>query len=150
MNSRIAIGLLILAGLLWATQKRDQPSPLPPEPPAAIDLTGAFQGPDAAEDAATVAAMSAEIAALIEWDGQQEQPSFNTGRAFDVLRTRIREFMCRGESLGEKHPAVRQIVGSYLDEQLGNGGGELPPDQRAKWVKAYREIARAARHAIAQ
>lgn len=150
MSSRIAVVLLIVAGLLWWSQKPDQPSPQPPAPPAAIDLVGAFQGPDAAVDAAAVAAMTDEIAAMIEWDGAQDEPSFSTGRSLDVLRTRIREFMLRGESLGDKHPAVRLAVGAYLDEQLGNGGGEVTPEQRAKWVKSYREIARAARHAIAQ
>ncbi len=150
MKARLAILLLVAAAIAYAMSPAT-PGPAPtPTPPAAIDLVGAFQGANAADDAATLAAMADEIASVIEWDGEQESPALKTGRALDELRTRTREFMCRGESLGEKHPAMRQKVSDYLDEQLGNSGGEVTPEQRAKWVNAYREISRSARHAIAQ
>lgn len=149
MTSRIGIALLVLAAILWASKGRDAPPPAP-APPGEIDLSGAFQGVTAADDAATLAAMADEIASVIEWDAAQDSPALKTGRSLDALRTQTREFMCRGQSLGEKHPRARQIISDYLDAQLGNGGGELTPEQKAKWVKCYREIARSARHAIAQ
>lgn len=149
MKSRLAVLLLVAAVIAWALSSAPTP-PQPPAPPGAINLTGAFRGATAAEDAATLAAMADEIANVIEWDGTQETPALSSGRALDALRTRTREFMCRGESLGERHPMVRTAVAAYLDEQLGNAGGDVTPEQRAKWVSAYREIARSARHAIAQ
>ena len=150
MKTRLAVLLLVAALIAWALSSAPTPPSPAPAPPAAIDLVGAFQGATAADDAATLAAMADEIADIIEWDGRQESPMLKTGRMLDELRTQTREFMCRGESLGEKHPAARTAIGAYLDEQLGNGGGEVTPEQRAKWVGAYREIARSARHAIAQ
>jgi hypothetical protein len=149
MRQTLALVLLAAAVVAWRMSAPAGPAPTPPQPPA-IDLAGAFQGESAADDAATLAAMADEIASVIEWDGKQESPALNTGRMLDQLRTRTREFVCRGESLGEKHPAMRQKVSDYLDEQLGNSGGEVTPEQRAKWVNAYREISRSARHAIAQ
>lgn len=149
MTTRIAIGLLLLAGAAWGLTTARTPAP-PPPPPGAIDLSGAFQGESASDDAAVLAAMADEIANIIEWDGAQETPALTTGRSLDALRTKTREFMCRGQSLGERHPVMRQIVSNYLDTQLGSSGGEVTAEQRTKWVKAYREIARSARHAIAQ
>ena len=149
MRSRLAVLLLVAAVIAWALSSAPTPPP-PPAPPGAVDLTGAVQGATAADDAATLAAMAEEIANVIEWDGKQEKPALSTGRSLDALRTRTREFMCRGVSLGDKHPAARTAIASYLDGQLGNSGTEVTEEQRAKWVSAYREIARSARHAIAQ
>jgi hypothetical protein len=150
MNSRIAIALLALAFVIWGTTAKT-PVPAPPAPPSgALNLVGAFQGVTAADDAATLAAMADEIASVIEWDGKQESPLLSTGRALDAMRTRTREFMCRGESLGDRHPRMRQIVGDYLMVMLGTSGNAVTEEQRAEWVKAYREVARAARHAISQ
>lgn len=143
MNQRIAIALVLGAVAFWMYQKEDKPAPAPYEP-TAIDLRGAFDGPDAARDCAVVAAMASEIADVIEWDGMQSEPLLTTGVALDQMRTRTREFLCRGESLGEKYPLLRQKVASYLDEQVGNDGGELTPEARDKWVNAYRDIARSA------
>lgn len=147
MRTRVAIVLIAAAAALYffsAPGRSPEPQPRPE-----IDLSAAFQGPTAADDAATVAAMADEVASVIEWDGAQAEPLLTTGRSLDQLRTRTREFLCRGESLGERHPRVRQIVGDYLETKLGTAGGSITPEQRAAWVSAYREIARSARHAIA-
>jgi hypothetical protein len=94
--------------------------------------------------------MSAAVAEMIEWDGKQPEPMLTTARSLDQLRTRTREFLCKGESIGERNPKVRQIVGDYLESHLGTSGGAITPEQRASWVSAYREVSRAARYAIAQ
>lgn len=148
MRTRIAIALIAVAAAIYffAAPTRS-PDPLPK---GEIDLTSAFQGPRAAEDASLLAAMSDEVASVIEWDGAQAEPILTTGRSLDQLRTRTREFLLRGESLGERHPKMRQIVGDYLETKLGTAGGSITPDQRAAWVAAYREIARAARHVLAR
>jgi hypothetical protein len=147
MRVRIAVLLIALAAAMYffaAPTRSPDPQPRPE-----IDLTSAFQGETAADDAATIAAMADEVASVIEWDGAQAEPLLTTGRSLDQLRTRTRQFLCRGESLGERHPKVRQIVGDYLETKLGTAGGSITPEQRAAWVAAYREIARSARHAIA-
>ncbi|NDC55195.1 MAG: hypothetical protein EBZ74_13255, partial [Planctomycetia bacterium] len=64
-------------------------------------LRGAFVGPEAAVDAATVAAMFDELAAEVEWDAMQAEPLIKTGIAFDDLRVRAFDLRLRGVSLGE-------------------------------------------------
>ena len=145
MRTKVAIGLLVAAAAIYVATARTPATPLPA---GAIDLTTAFVGPDAAKDASTVAGMSDAIAGMIEWDGTQSEPILKTGKSLDQLRTRTRQFLCGGESLGQKHPKVGELVGAYLTDKLGESGGEITPEQRDAWVAAYREIARSARHAI--
>jgi hypothetical protein len=64
--------------------------------------------------------------------------------AFDELRVRTRLLLCKGESLGDKHPRAREAIESFLNAAAGTSGGPLTPEQRAKWVAAYQEVARAA------
>lgn len=149
MKFRIAMGLIGLAAALHFFTARTQPMPAP-TPPLEIDLTAAFQGPRAADDAALLSEMASAVAEMIEWDGKQPEPLLTTARSLDQLRTRTREFLCKGESIGERNPKVRQIVGDFLESHLGTGGGAITPEQRASWVSAYREVSRAARYAIAQ
>ncbi len=139
-----AIGLLFAAYQLY--QKNEVPNPTP-DTPSDLELRGKFVGPDAAEDAAILSALSEELANEIEWDGMQDNPFLKTGVDFDTLRTRAREIRCKGESLGTKHPKVRAAVSTYLNEKVGTSGGPISPAERAKWVEAYRQIARSAANA---
>jgi len=149
MKWRIVLGIVVVAGLIWMSGGSSSPEPpAPPDLPAELDLRGAFRGGDAAVDAATLACLSEEIASCLEFDGRLPSPMLTTATAFDELRTRARVWMCRGSSLGEKHPAARDIIGGYLDSKIGTGGGEVTPDIRAAWVHCYRQIARACRAAI--
>jgi hypothetical protein len=143
----------LLAGCLvagaffaWAVDRPavpPSPGPSPPEP-LPIVLRGKFTGPTGAEDAATFAAVCAELADQISWDGSQAEPLFKTGAALDALRTRSRELRCRGDSIGDRQPAARDAVHAYLDSALGTAGGPVSDAQRAKWVQAYQILARAA------
>lgn len=146
---RLSIALFAAAAGMWFFSAPSR-GPQPPAPPMEIDLTAAFRGEKASDDAVTLAAMADEIANVIEWDGKQAEPALTTGKSLDQLRTRAREFMCRGESIGERNPKARQIIADYLETKLGSAGGAVSPDQRAAWVAAYREIARASRHAVAK
>jgi hypothetical protein len=133
------------AALMWASSRKpDAPTPAPPDPDAELTLRGTFVGPEAAADAATVAALMDELAAEIEWDGMQAEPLIRTGIAVDELRQRARELRCRGVSLGEKHPRARSAIKDYLDAAAGVAGGPLTPAQRSAWISAYREVGRAA------
>lgn len=137
--------LLAAAAVAWGWSSAPPPAPTPaPGPAPGLSLRGAFVGPDAAADAATVSALMDELAAEIEWDGSQAEPLIRTGVAVDDLRQRARELRCRGVSLGEKHPRAREAIKAHLDATAGTSGGPLTPAQRAAWVSAYRDIARAA------
>jgi hypothetical protein len=146
-NWRVIAGciLAVMGVVSWLGSV--QPPRPSPDAPSAITLDGLFVGPTAVQDAATVSAMTAEIADEIKWDGEQEKPKMVAAVQFDALRFRVREFRVRGESIGERQPAVRDAVKQFLDRQVGTSGGPVTPEQRAKWVEAYREISKAAENA---
>lgn len=113
-----------------------------PQPDGGLVLK--FVGPTAAHDRSVVKHLAGEIADVIEWDGKLDKPRMTAGVHFDDLRTRAREFRCRGERIGSRQPAVNEAVHKYLLAQLGDSGGPVTPEQRQKWVDCYREIERAA------
>lgn len=135
--------LLAAAAFAWVPPA-PSPTPAPGPAPGGLNLRGTFVGPDAAADAATVSALMDELASVIEWDAMQTEPLVRTGVAVDDLRQRARELRCRGVSLGEKHPRARESIKAHLDATAGTSGGPLTPAQRAAWISAYREVARAA------
>lgn len=149
-RSKIAAVIVLVAAAWWMSQQSPAPpAPQPtPAPVEGLDLHGLFVGPTAAEDAVTLAALADEIAAEIEWDGQQSDPFLTTGVAFDELRTRARAARMRGQSIGERQPRVRDAVAGYLEQQVGTAGGPVDATKRAAWVAAYRTIAGACRHAV--
>jgi hypothetical protein len=138
-----AAALIAAAFVSWASSRPEAPTPAPPAPES-FTLRGKFVGPDAAADAATTAALLEELASEIEFDGMQAEPFLKTGVSFDELRVRARLLLCRGVSLGEKHPRAREAIKAYLDQAAGVSGGPVTPEQRAKWIAAYREVGRAA------
>lgn len=142
LDSRhLAAAALVLAAA-WSYTSQ---SPATPKPePMGFSLRGKFVGPDAARDAAILAALCDELAGEIEWDMQQDDPLLKTGVAFDELRVRSRILLCRGESLGAKHPLVRDAIERHLNDVAGKFGGPLTTEQKAQWVAAYRQVARAA------
>jgi hypothetical protein len=140
-----AAGLLLAAIVSWHWNQEITPAPPPPPAPAGpLDLAGLFTGQNGAADAAVVAALTAELADEIEWDGQQASPILTTGVALDDLRRRARELRCRGVSIGARQPAARDAIARHLDEAVGTEGGPIDAAKRQAWVKAMREIAEAA------
>lgn len=140
----VGAALLVAAGLAFAVSPRsrtDEPTPVPSGP---LDLRGTFVGPSASSDAATISALVLELADELELDGMNAAPLWSTGVAIDDLRRRAREFRCRGESIGERQPAARDLIAAYLDNQVGTSGGPVTPEQRAAWISALRDIGRAA------
>jgi len=138
--------LIAAAAAAWygSPPKIDAPTPAPPPADAKLDLRGKFVGPTAAVDAAVTAALMDELAAELEYDGMQSEPLLRTGQAMDQLRQRARLLMCRGVSLGDRHPLARDAIRDYLDQAAGVAGGPLSPAQRTAWVSAYRDVGRAA------
>lgn len=141
----VGAALVAAAAVAWMAGRPAAPGPQPSPPPAPrLDLRGTFVGPEAATDAATVSALLDELASEIEWDGKQPEPLIRTGVAIDDLRQRARELRCRGVSIGDRNPRARDAIRDYLDKNAGRGGGPLTLEQRAAWVNAFRDLARAA------
>ena len=139
----IAAALLVL-GLLWALGSR-QTGPTPVPVSGDIVLAGKFAGPTAASDAAITSAMFSELADELEYDSLRAGgPHLATGVAFDDLRTRAFDLRCRGQKIGDRQPRARDAIKAYLTAKVGVSGGPVGPEQRAEWVKAMREIGRAA------
>ena len=145
------VRLALLAGVVVLLVISSRPGgqvPTPEPVPGELDLSGAFNGETAAEDAATVSCLAGELADVIEYDQMQPEPVLKTGITLDELRKRSRCFRCDGQSLSDKHPELARRVGVYLDKKLGNSGGPVSPDQLNKWIAAYREIERAAARVV--
>lgn len=141
----LAGSLLSLACYVYYTENYVPPAPEPePDPIVTLDLRGKFVGETASDDAAAVCSICDEIARELEWDGKQSEPFFKTGAAFDELRIRTRTMLMKGESIGVRHPLAREAIEQWLNEKAGTSGGPLTPESRAKWVSAYRDVARAA------
>lgn len=138
---RTLIGIsLIVAAVVLARQ--DKPGP-PSPPPSPLAITLQFSGETARSDATLLAAFFSELADEIEADGRLEKPLLAAGVHLDTLRTRARIARVRGQSIGDRQPAVRDAIGGYLTTTLGTSGGPVDAPQRAKWVSSFREIARA-------
>jgi hypothetical protein len=136
--------LLIAAALSFMPLRQGVPTPAPgPTPPDSFSLRGKFTGDKAAEDATTIAEMCDALADCIEYDGSNEK-RLKTGAAFDDLRVAARQMRCRGESIGERQPQVRDAIHQFLDDAVGSSGGPVTDEDRAEWVAAFRDIARAA------
>ena len=146
--SPLLLGAILLPWCLvaWTHLVQTAPAPTPPAPAPVVglDLRGRFVGPEAAADAATMAALLGELADVIAWDGQQTEPRLKTGAAIDDLRRTAREMRCRGVSLGARQPAVRDAVKAFLDQQVGTGGGPVDSAKRLAWVAAFRAVGQAA------
>lgn len=145
---RFWVGAAVAGGaLLWSVLGADVSGPTPAPFDTDIPLRGLFVGPSAGDDALLLAALCEEVAGEIEWDGMQDEPVLTTGVQLDMLRVRARNLFLRGESIGERQPRVAAAVGDYLTKELGISGGPVTPEQRAKWVSAYRELARSSEDA---
>jgi hypothetical protein len=143
-GKHLAVVALLVAAAIAFMPGKSAPTPQPaPVPPDAFSLRGKFIGPTAAEDAATMSALCAELADCIEYDGKHDQ-RLKTGIAFDDLRIAAREMRCRGESIGARQPQVRDSVHKFLDDAVGSSGGPVTTESRAAWVTALRDLARAA------
>ena len=57
---------------------------------------------------------------------------------------RARQGATRGVSLAERQPRAIDAISAYLDREIGDKGGPLTPEDRAKWVRAFRAVSAAA------
>jgi hypothetical protein len=144
-RTRYTLAAALVLGCLfsWLTSGPATPTPAP-QPDGGLSLRGMFIGPEAAADAARLAALCDELAECIQADGIREGgPRLKSGVAFDDLRVAAREARLRGVSIGARQPHARKAIHDYLDQAVGTSGGPVSPEQRSKWVAAYRELSRA-------
>ena len=151
MSPLVLAAILAPWGLLAWSQfaKHETPGPSPEPPPAvALDLRGKFTGEAAASDAAITAALLGALADTIEFDGRAQPPRLTTGTQLAELRTLAREYRTSGVSLGQRQPLARDAIKAYLDQEVGTDGGPVDDAARARWVAAFRGVAKAASAAI--
>ena len=151
--SPLLLAVILLPWGLMAWLHLSRPSHAPETPPAVegIDLRGKFVGELAAEDAATVAALTLQTAEAVHDDGQIDfdadgridEPRLLTGRQIWELRNLMRAYQTGGVLLGERQPMVRDAIKAYLDERCGKSSGPLTPETKAVWEDAFRVIHRA-------
>jgi hypothetical protein len=143
-RTMLAIGLLALALLALPSfgGRDNEPTPVPDAGP--LSLAGDFRGETASSDASTVGNLLLELADEIEYDGSLSEPSIITGSQIDQLRKAARLLRCRGESIGDRQPAARDKIATYLEAHVGTDGGPLTPELRSLWVSAFRDVGRAA------
>jgi len=146
----VVLGLVapwLVLAVLWF---RPSPGPAPapgPTPAAELELRGTFTGPEGPADAAVTAALLAALADAIEYDGLHGK-RLATGAQLAELRAVAREYRTEGVSLGNRQPLARDAIRAYLDREVGTDGGPIDDAGRARWVTAFRAVARAASAAI--
>lgn len=135
---------LVAAAVAYGMSPSAEAPPTPAPDAGPLSLSGLFAGSTASEDAILVGAMCQEIADEIEFASGKPEGYLATGVAVDELRRRVREFRCRGISIGDRQPAARDAIAKYLEAAVGTDGGPLSAEQRSAWVAAYRDVGRAA------
>ena len=137
---------LLLAVSIFQNTARPQPAP-EPTPAVGLDLRGRFTGENAASDAAITSALLGALADAIEYDGAHDR-RLTSGTQLAELRTLSREYRTSGVSLGQRQPLARDAIKAYLDQEVGTDGGPVDDAARARWVAAFRSVAKAAAAAI--
>ena len=146
--SPILLGAILLPWGLVAWSHLAKPEPKPdgpsPSPVLDLDLRGVWHGETAAEDAAITETILSDLAWFIEDDAKLAEPRLKAGQQLSELRMRARQGATRGVSLAERQPRAIDAISAYLDREIGDKGGPLTPEDRAKWVRAFRAVSAAA------
>lgn len=157
--SRSTIAAVVLAAsLALLLLPAPAPAPIEPEvpdvPAGALSLVGAFVSEDRRADALAFAALAAELASglredgLPTWpDGSPREPVITSGVALERVRHAASNGFCRGVTIGQRNPQVRERVRDYLDATVGKSGRPFDAEARAAWAAAMDEVSRAAMEA---
>ena len=154
-TSPLLIAAILLPWCLLAASylSSANPAPVPPAPSPvpdnwpALDLRGAFVGPDAQADATTTESLLRGLADAVAWDGKQSAPRLTTAAEFDDLRKNARDFRMEGITLGAKQPLAKDRIAAFLDAAVGTDGGPVDAAERVNWVRAFQDISKAAARA---
>ena len=148
-QKKIAIVAALLAGAVLAALVEFAPRPAPPAPtPAALDLRGKFVGPEAATDAAAFAGLCHGIRQALQADGTKSAARITTGVHLEDLRIAAAEGRFLPRSFSADQPHVAAAAGQFLNRTVGDSGGPLTPEIKAKWAEAFLTLAQAAEEAV--
>lgn len=116
-----------------------------PTDPGHLKLLWVFEKNDsaaqAAKDAREFGCLSESTAAVIEVDGKQQQPQLRSGTQMHNHRNMTRYYQTGGATYTSRYPDLPAVLTEYLTTELGTDGGPVSAEQRAKWVKAHRNLA---------
>lgn len=140
------LAILAAGGMIaFAIRETRIPAPQPaPAPVVGLDLRGVWHGETAAEDAAITETILSDLAWFIEDDARLAEPRLKSGQQLAELRMRARQGATHGVSLAERQPRAIDAIAAYLDREIGDKGGPLTPEDRAKWIRAFRAVSAAA------
>lgn len=147
----LLLGLGLAAWCLWGYRPSTPRPDLPPDGP---NLVAAFatngDRTEAQLHAHTFATICASLADCFEYDASRPEPLLKTGVQIDELRRGVRQTRMKGWSFVAKYPDLGPRVEEFLVAELGTSGGTLTPEQRAKWIAAFRRLAASAEYAAAK
>jgi hypothetical protein len=136
----LAVGAIVLAFLYTAQQHKAADK----KPSSTSILAGVFSTNDNADDAAKDAKAFSElcysIATDLEVDSKLKTPFYKFAVQYDDLRRRARTYMYNGHALSEKYPKLVTAVQDHMLAKVGDAGGPVSEEQRAKWIVAFKEL----------
>jgi hypothetical protein len=154
-SSNAPLWISLAAFALWVVLQVQTPSPqVDPKRPEGPELYSAFsKNPNkiqAATDAAQFGELTASIAEMLLYDGQQTEPRIVTGVQLDDLRRWTRDYVTQGQKYQSRYPELAETIKAYLDQHAGKSGGPLDSHKRMAWSKCLTEIANNAKYAAAR
>jgi len=144
----ILAALLAGAVLAAVVEFAPRPGPAPTPTPAALDLRGKFIGATAAEDAAAFAGLCHGIRQAILADGSKSPARITTGVHVEDLRIAAAEGRFLPRSFSADQPHVAAAAGQFLNRTVGDSGGPITTEIKAKWAEAFLTLATAAEEAV--
>jgi len=144
----IVAALLLGAVLAAAVEFWPRSAPPAPAPSGVLDLRGKFIGPTAADDAAAFAGLCHGIRQALQADGTKSAARITTGVHLEDLRIAAAEGRFLPRSFSADQPHVAAAAGQFLNRTVGDSGGPLTPEIKAKWAEAFLALAAAAEEAV--
>ena len=157
MNKSNTIPIILIVGYITYQQFAGNGSPIAPKPAPPIlgaEVMAAFSQTDnrqqAAADAKLLAYVCDTLAEILDTDGKLKEPQLSTGLAIDNLRRNDRIYTFQRRSLSTNYPALPNVISAHFEAIVGTSGGPIDDQQRAKWVKAFADLAKASHYAAGE
>lgn len=158
METRTKMLILVaLAVVAYVFSGQSLPSPLPPSPrPDGPDLVAVFQNAPAGQgsvDAAKFAALCRAIESRLtkERTSTEDKRRLTTGVRIDDFRLQVRIDYMDGWSFNVKYPALKAVLETWFDAQVGKtASGKVDDAALDKWIAAFKKLADSAEYASKQ
>jgi hypothetical protein len=150
-QKKTAIVAALLAGAVLAAAVEfwpRTPAPAPGPDAGVVDLRGKFIGTEAAADAAAFAGLCHGIRQALLSDGTKSPARITTGVHIEDLRIAAAEGRFLPRSFSADQPHVAAAAGQFLNRTVGDSGGPITPEIKAKWAEAFLTLAAAAEEAV--